>query len=109
MAASGIAGLIATDAMIADNFTPVKSAGVLKQTINGFSLNSDGTTDNGSLDLVLADDFARCTFGLAKTGTLKVKATGGSAITGAGSGWVSASFAGIKYAAASTPSVAVTR
>ena len=108
-AASGIAGLIATDALIADSFSPVKSAGAFKQTINGLLTNTDGTVDSGSLDIVLADDFARCAFGLAKTGTLKVKATGGAASSKVGSGWVSASISGIKYGAASTPTVVVTR
>jgi hypothetical protein len=108
-AASGVAGLIATDALIADSFSPVKSAGAFKQTINGLLTNTDGTVDSGSLDMVLADDFARCAFGLAKTGTLKVKSTGGTAANKVGSGWVSASLSGIKYGAASTPTVVVTR
>ena len=108
-AASGIAGLVATDAMIADNFTPVKTAGALKQTINGLLNNTDGKADSGSFDLVLADDFARCVFGLSKGGTLKVKTTGGTASNNASGGWATASLSGIKYAAASTPSVTVTK
>ena len=71
--------------------------------------NADGKADSGSLDLLLADDFARCTFGLAKAGTLKVKTTGGTASTSVSSGWVSASLSGIKYGSASTPTVVVTR
>lgn len=108
-AASGIAGLVATDAMIADNFAPVKKGPSLKQTINGMLNNPDGKPDSGSLDIVLASDFARCVFGLAKTGTLKVKTTGGIAANSVSSAWVSASLTGIKYAAATTPSVTVTR
>ena len=108
-AASGIAGLVATDAMIADSFTAAKTGTSLKQTINGLLNNPDGKADSGSLDLVLADDFARCVFGLAKTGALKVKATGGVAATTVSSAWVSASLTGIKYAAASSPTVTVTR
>ena len=108
-ASSGIAGLVATDAMIADNFSPVKNGGALKQTINGMLNNSDGKADSGSFDLVLADDFARCVFGLSKGGTLKVKITGGTANNKVTTGWVSASLSGIKYAAAGTPSVTVTK
>jgi hypothetical protein len=108
-AASGIAGLVATDAMIADNFSPVKNGGALKQTINGMLNNSDGKADSGSFDLVLADDFARCVFGLSKGGTLKVKTTGGTANNKVSTGWVSASLSGIKYAAASTPTVTVSK
>lgn len=108
-AASGIAGLVATDAMIADNFNPTRSAGVLKQTINGMLNNPDGKADAGSFDLVLADDFARCTFGLSKGGTLKAKAAGGLSNSKFATGWISASVSGIKYAAASTVSVIVNR
>lgn len=108
-AASGIAGLVATDAMIADNFNPTRSAGVLKQTINGLLNNTDGKADSGSFDLVLADDFARCTFGLSKGGTLKAKATGGASSSKASAGWIAASVSGIKYAAASTLSFTVTK
>ena len=108
-AASGIAGLVATDAMIADNFTPVKTAGALKQTINGLLNNTDGKADSGSFDLVLADDFARCVFGLSKGGTLKVKTTGGTVANSANSGWATASLSGIKYAVATTPSVTITK
>ena len=108
-AASGVAGLVATDAMIADNFTLVKSGSSLKQTINGMLNNPDGKADSGSLDLVLADDFARCVFGLSKGGTLKAKTTGGVAANTASAGWVSASLSGIKYAAASTPTVTITK
>ena len=108
-AAAGIAGLVATDALVADSFSPVKSAGALKQTINGMLNNADGKADSGSLDLLLADDFARCAFGLAKTGTLKVKTTGGTASNSVASGWVSASLSGIKYGLASTPTFVVTR
>lgn len=108
-AASGIAGLVATDAMIADLFNPVKTGGALKQTINGMLNNPDGKADTGSLDLILADDFARCTFGLSKGGTLKAKTVGGTATSMASSAWVSASFSGIKYAAASTPAVTITK
>jgi hypothetical protein len=108
-AASGIAGLIATDAMIADNFTPAKTGGALKQTINGLLNNPDGKADSGSLDLVLADDFARCVFGLSKGGSLKAKATGASANSSASSAWVSASLTGIKYGSASTASVTITK
>jgi hypothetical protein len=108
-AAAGIAGLIATDALVADNFAPVKTAGVFKQTINGMLNNADGKADSGTLDLVLASDFARCAFGLAKTGTLKVKTTGGVASNSVTTSWVSASLTGIKYAAATSPTVSVTR
>jgi hypothetical protein len=108
-AASGIAGLVATDAMIADNFGPVKNGGALKQTINGMLNNSDGKADSGSFDLVLADDFARCVFSLSKGGTLKVKTTGGTANNKVSTGWVSANLSGIKYAAASTPTVRLSR
>jgi hypothetical protein len=108
-AASGIAGLVATDAMIADNFNPVKVSGSLKQTINGLLNNTDGKADSGSFDLVLADDFARCTFGLSKGGTLKAKATGGSSSIKTGAGWVAASVSGIKYATASTVAVTVSK
>jgi len=45
-AASGIAGLVATDAMIADPFNPVKTGGALKQTINGLLNNPDGKADS---------------------------------------------------------------
>jgi hypothetical protein len=71
--------------------------------------NSDGKADSGSFDLVLADDFARCVFGLSKGGTLKVKTTGGTANNKVSTGWVSASLSGIKYAAASTPTVTVSK
>jgi hypothetical protein len=108
-AASGIAGVVASDAMIADNFNPVKTAGSLKQTINGLLNNPDGKADAGSFDLVLADDFARCVFGLAKGGTLKAKATGGTVATKASTTWVSASVTGIKYAAPTTATVTITR
>jgi hypothetical protein len=106
-AASGIAGLVATDAMIADNFSPVKSAGSIKQTINGMLNNADGKADSGSFDLVLSDDFARCTFGLSKGGTLKAKATG--ATSTASAAWVAASISGIKYGSATTVAVTVTK
>jgi hypothetical protein len=95
--------------MIADNFNPVKTAGSLKQTINGLLNNPDGKADAGSFDLVLADDFARCVFGLAKGGTLKAKATGGTVATKASTAWVSASVTGIKYAAPTTATVTITR
>ena len=108
-AASGIAGLVATDAMIADSFNPVKTGGALKQTINGMLNNPDGKADTGTLDLILADDFARCTFGLTKGGTLRAKVTGGTATSQASSAWVSASLTGIKYAAASTPPFTITK
>jgi hypothetical protein len=108
-AASGVAGVVATDAMIADNFNPVKTAGALKQTINGLANNTDGKADSGSYDLVLADDFARCVFGLSKGGTLKVKTTGGTAANKTSAGWVAASLSGIKYASASTPTVTITK
>ena len=102
-------GLVATDAMIADNFNPVKVSGSLKQTINGLLNNTDGKADSGSFDLVLADDFARCTYGLAKGGTLKAKSTGGSSSSKASAGWIAASVSGIKYAAATTVAVTVTK
>jgi hypothetical protein len=108
-AASGIAGLVATDAMIADNFNPTRSAGVLKQTINGLLNNPDGKADAGSFDLVLADDFARCTFGLLKGGTLKGKAVGKTATIKSASGWFSASLSGIKYASATTLNIQVNK
>jgi hypothetical protein len=108
-AASGIAGVIATDALIADTFTAAKTGTALKQTINGLLQNPDGTADSGSLDLVVADDFARCVFGLSKTGTLKVKATGGTLSASVGGGWLSASLTGIKYGSASTPTVTITK
>ena len=108
-AASGIAGLVATDAMIADSFSPVKNGGALKQTINGLLNNPDGKADVGSLDLILADDFARCTFGLAKGGTLKAKASGGSLSSKASTAWVTASLSGIKYAASTTATITITR
>jgi hypothetical protein len=108
-AASGIAGVVATDAMIADSFTAAKTGTAIKQTINGMLNNPDGKADSGSLDIVLASDFARCVFGLANTGTLKVKTTGGVAANSVSSAWVSARLTGIKYASASTPTVVVTR
>lgn len=108
-ASSGVAGLIATDAMIADNFTAGNNSGWLKQTINGLLNNPDGKADSGSLDLVLADDFARCVFNLSKGGTLKVKSTGGTATGSASAGWVSASLTGLKYAAANTVAVKFTK
>jgi hypothetical protein len=108
-AASGIAGVVATDAMIADSFTAAKTGTAIKQTINGMLNNPDGKADSGSLDIVLASDFARCVFGVAKTGTLKVKTTGGIAANSVDANWVSARLTGIKYAAASTPTVVVTR
>jgi hypothetical protein len=108
-AASGVAGLVATDAMIADNFNPTRSAGVLKQTINGMLNNTDGVADSGSFDLILADDFARCTFGLLKGGTLKGKAVGKAATIKSASGWFSASLSGIKYASATTLNIQVTK
>jgi hypothetical protein len=95
--------------MIADNFTAAKSGTALKQTINGLLNNPDGKADSGSLDVVLATDFARCVFGLPKTGTLKVKTTGGVAANSVSSTWVSASLSGIKYGAVSTPTVTVTK
>jgi hypothetical protein len=95
--------------MIADNFNPVKTAGSLKQTINGLLNNPDGKADSGSFDLVLADDFARCVFGLAKGGLLKAKSTGGAVTTKATTAWISASLTGIKYAASTTASVTITR
>lgn len=106
-AASGIAGLVATDAMIADNFNPTRSAGVLKQTINGMLNNPDGKADSGSFDLVLADDFARCTFGLLKGGTLKGSVSGGKAVIKSTTGWFSTSLSGIKYGASTTLNVMV--
>jgi hypothetical protein len=108
-AASGIAGLVATDALALDAFKTVKSGTSLKQTITGMLTNPDGKADSGSLDIVLASDFARCVFGLGKTGTLKVKATGGMLAKKVSSAWVSASLTGIKYGAASTPTVTVTK
>ena len=108
-AASGIAGVVATDAMIADSFTAAKTGTAVKQTINGMLNNPDGKADSGSLDIVMASDFARCVFGLARTGTLKVKTTGGVAANSVDANWVSARLTGIKYAAATTPTVVVTR
>jgi hypothetical protein len=108
-AASGIAGLVATDAMIADNFNPTRSAGVLKQTINGMLNNPDGKADSGSFDLVLADDFARCTFGLLKGGSLKGKAVGKSASIKSTTGWFSASLGGINYGSSTTLNIQVTK
>jgi hypothetical protein len=108
-AASGIAGLVATDAMIADTFNPTRSAGVLKQTINGMLNNTDGKADSGSFDLILADDFARCTFGLLKGGTLKGKAVGQTSTTKSSTGWVSTSLTGISYAKATTVMVQIKR
>jgi hypothetical protein len=108
-AASGIAGLVATDAMIADSFNPTRSAGVLKQTINGMLNNPDGKADVGSFDLVLADDFARCTFGLLKGGSLKGKAVGQSVAAKSTAAWFSASLSSIKYASATTLNIQVTK
>jgi hypothetical protein len=108
-AASGIAGLVATDAMIADNFNPTRSAGVLKQTINGMLNNPDGKADSGSFDLVLADDFARCTFGLLKGGSLKGKAVGQSVASKSTAAWFSASLSSIKYGSATTLNIQVTK
>jgi hypothetical protein len=106
-AASGIAGLVATDAMIADNFNPTRSAGVLKQSINGMLNNPDAKADSGSFDLILADDFARCTFGLLKGGSLKGNAVGQKSTTKAATGWVSTSLTGINYAKATTVMIQV--
>jgi hypothetical protein len=108
-AASGVAGLIATDAMIADNFTAGNNSGWLKQTINGLLNNPDGKADSGSLDLVLADDFARCVFNLSKGGKLKVKATGATVSGTSSAGWVSASLSAIKYGAATNVAVKFTK
>jgi hypothetical protein len=108
-AASGIAGLVATDAMIADSFNPSRSAGVLKQTINGMLNNPDAKADTGSFDLILADDFARCTFGLLKGGSLKGKAVGKSATIKSTAGWFSASLSGISYASATTLNIQVNK
>jgi hypothetical protein len=108
-AASGIAGLVTTDAMIADNFNPTRSAGVLKQTINGMLNNPDGKADVGSFDLVLADDFARCTFGLLKGGSLKGKAVGQSVASKSTAAWFSASLSSIKYGSATTLNIQVTK
>ncbi len=106
-AASGIAGLVATDAMIADSFNPTRSAGVLKQIINGMLNNPDAKADSGSFDLILADDFARCTFGLLKGGSLKGNAVGQKSTTKVATGWVSTSLTGINYAKATTLMVQV--
>jgi hypothetical protein len=48
-------------------------------------------------------------FGVAKGGTLKAKATGGTVATKASTAWVSASITGIKYAAPTTATVTITR
>ena len=106
-AASGVAGLVSTDAMVADSFNPTRSAGVLKQTINGMLNNPNGSVDAGSFDLVLADDFARCTFGLLKGGSLKGKAVGQTSTTKSSTGWVSTSLSGIKYGSATTLNIQV--
>jgi hypothetical protein len=95
--------------MIADTFNPTRSAGVLKQTINGMLNNTDGKADSGSFDLILADDFARCTFGLLKGGTLKGKAVGQTSTTKSSTGWVSTSLTGISYAKATTVMVQIKR
>lgn len=108
-AASGIAGLVATDAMIADSFNPTRSAGVLKQALNGMLNNADGKADVGSFDLLLSDDFARCTFGLLKGGTLKGKAVGQAATVKSTGGWFSASLSNLKYSSATSVNIQVTK
>jgi hypothetical protein len=108
-AASGVAGLVATDAMIADNFTAAKTKGALTQTISGMLKNPDGKADSGSLDIVLATDFARCVFGLSKGGTLKVKTTGGTSTNTSSAAWVASSFTGITYGKSTSATVIVTK
>ncbi len=116
-AATGVKGIVATDALIADAFSPVKSGTVLKHTINSFGLNADSTTALSSWDLVLANDYARCAFGLAKTGAIKVKPTVATAAKGAGftatgtssSAWATVAVRNIKFVGANTISVAITK
>ena len=116
-AATGVKGIVATDALIADAFSPVKSGTVVKHTINSFGLNADSTTALSSWDLVLANDYARCAFGLAKTGAIKVKPTVATAAKGAGftatgtsnSAWATVAVRNIKFVGANTISVAITK
>ena len=115
--ATGVKGIVATDALIADAFSPVKSGTVLKHTINSFGLNADSTPALSSWDLVLANDYARCAFGLAKTGAIKVKPTVATAAKGAGftatgtsnSAWATVAVRNIKFVGANTISVAITK
>jgi hypothetical protein len=116
-AATGVKGIVATDALIADAFNPVKVGTTVKQTINSFGLNADGSQALGSWDLVLANDYARCAFGLAKTGAIKVKPTALAAAKGPGfsatgtstSAWATVAVRNIKFAGANTLSVAITK
>ncbi len=117
VASNGVKGLIATDALIADSFNPVKASGVVKQTINSFGSNWDSTPTLGNWDLVLANDYARCAFGLAKTGAIKVKPTVAAVAKGAGfaatgtsnASWATASVRNIKFTGSTVVSVAVTK
>ena len=116
-AASGVRGLIASDALIADTFVPTKKGGALKQQLTGLKTNANGTAGSASFDLVLASDYARCLFGLPKSGTVKVAASVATAAKGTGfkstakdsAGWASVSIAGIKTTAAVTAEVKLTR
>lgn len=117
VASNGVKGLIASDALIADAFNPVKASGVVKQTINAFGSNWDSTPALGNWDLVLANDYARCAFGLPKTGAIKVKPTVAATAKGAGfaatgtsnANWATASVRNIKFAGSTVVSVAVTK
>jgi hypothetical protein len=117
VASNGVKGLIASDALIADAFNPVKAAGVVKQTINAFGSNWDSTPALGNWDLVLANDYARCAFGLPKTGAIKVKPTVAATAKGSGfaatgtsnANWATASVRNIKFAGSTVVSVAVTK
>lgn len=116
-AAAGVKGIVATDALIADAFNPVKVGTTVKQTINSFGLNADGSQALGNWDLVLANDYARCAFGLAKTGAIKVKPTALAAAKGPGfratststRAWATVAVRNIKFAGANTLSVAITK
>jgi hypothetical protein len=89
----------------------------VKHTINSFGLNADSTPALSSWDLVLANDYARCAFGLAKTGAIKVKPTVATAAKGAGftatgtssSAWATVAVRNIKFVGANTISVAITK
>jgi hypothetical protein len=108
-ASSGVAGLIATDAMVADAFSPTKVGGHLKLTSNGLLNNPNGKADSGNLDLVLSADFARCTFGLSKVGSLKIAIDSGNAKSQSGSTWVSSSVNAIRYGSLRSVVISATR
>lgn len=116
-AASGVRGLIASDALVTDTFVPTKTAGAFKQQITGLKTNANGTAATASFDLIVASDYARCAFNLPKAGTVKVKAlvptsskgTGFKATTKDAGGWATTSITGIKTSTNTTVAVSLTR